>query len=89
MILLSKKKKQKYQIPPKHEIPKVPPEGYIRVQGNHGKSAVYTNGQHYISADIDQHIGGWWKVAKTIEALWQKKTRLGTYNKDLSVRMGD
>ncbi|EGV36037.1 toxin C-terminal domain-containing protein [Neisseria weaveri] len=33
--------------------------------------------------------GGAWKAAKTVAALGSKQTRLGTYNEDLSVRVGD
>lgn len=38
----------------------------------------------YITPDVDSHKGGAWKVAKTVEDLNSKTTRLGTYNADLS-----
>lgn len=38
----------------------------------------------YITADIDMHNGGVWKMAKTIEGLASKATRLGTYDKFLN-----
>lgn len=46
-------------------------------------------GLTYISPDVDSHNGGAWKAAKTIKALGSKKTRLGTYNENLTVRVGD
>lgn len=46
-------------------------------------------GLAYISPDVDSHNGGAWKAAKTISALGSKKTRLATYNEDLTVRVGD
>ncbi len=44
--------------------------------------------KNYITHDIDSHNGGFWKMAKTINGLKSKKTRLGTYDKDLN-RIGD
>ncbi|SAY51408.1 toxin C-terminal domain-containing protein [Neisseria weaveri] len=46
-------------------------------------------GLPYITPDVDSHKGGAWKAAKTVAALGSKQTRLGTYNEDLSVRVGD
>ena len=46
-------------------------------------------GLPYITPDVDSHKGGAWKAAKTVAALASKQTRLGTYNEDLSVRVGD
>ncbi|KNF08533.1 hypothetical protein CLPU_6c00190 [Gottschalkia purinilytica] len=48
----------------------------------------------YITRDIGSgngrsHKGGAWKMAIKPEYLLSKKTRLGTYNEDLSIRIGD
>lgn len=85
---MAKRNKNPYKKPQKHEIPKVPPEGFKTVHGIRCKQKVYTNGVVFISADIDQHVGGWWKVAEKIDKLWHKNTRLGTFNKDLTKRLG-
>ncbi|MFR1821918.1 MAG: toxin C-terminal domain-containing protein [Clostridium saudiense] len=85
---MSKKKRSTYKSPEKHPIPKVPPEGFTLVNGIHGKHKVYTDGNRFITPDIDQHLGGWWKLAYKIKDLWKKDTRDGTYNKDLSIKLG-
>jgi Novel toxin 21 len=46
-------------------------------------------GLTYISPDVDSHNGGTWKAASSVENLAKKETRLGTYNEDLTVRVGD
>ena len=49
----------------------------------------------YISQDVGSgngmgsHNGGVWKMAKRIKDLFHKRTRMGTYNADLTVRIGD
>ena len=43
----------------------------------------------YITPDVDSHNGGAWKAGKSVAALGSKATRLGTYNADLTVRIGD
>jgi hypothetical protein len=59
--------------------------GYKKVQGAMVRGqAVYTNGQYYISRDIDAHNGGVWKMAKSVVDLGSKKTRLGTYDQFLN-----
>lgn len=50
---------------------------------------VYRKGDVYVTRDVDGHNGGVWKAAGSPEALGSKKTRSGTYNADLSVRIGD
>lgn len=82
-------KKSKYSIPPKHPIPRNPPKGFWLVKGNYGKGKVYTDSKRFITPDIDQHRGGWWKLAYKIKDLWKKSTREGTYNFDLTIRLGD
>lgn len=37
----------------------------------------------YITADVDGHIGGVWKMAKSVKDLSSKSTRLGTYDASL------
>jgi len=43
----------------------------------------------YISRDVDGHNGGAWKGAVNVVSLGKKETRSGTYNPDLSLRIGD
>ena len=42
----------------------------------------------YITPDVDGHNGGVWKMAKTVEDLSSKSTRMGTYDEFLN-RIGD
>lgn len=89
---MKKKLKNKCERPEKHPIPKIPPEGYIKInQRSRCGQAIYYNKKtkYYITPDVDQHIGGYWKVADSAEDLNNRHTRSGTYNEDLSVRMGD
>jgi hypothetical protein len=44
---------------------------------------VFQQGNRYISPDADVHSGGTWKMFD------RAGTRLGTFNRDLSVRIGD
>ena len=53
----------------------------------HGQP-VFQKGNKVITIDADSHNGGFWKMADSIENLSSKKTRLGTYDKDLN-RIGD
>lgn len=46
-------------------------------------------GLTYISPDADSHNGGAWKASKSVIGLGSKATRLGTYNVNLTVRIGD
>ena len=69
--------------------------GYTKVnnQYSHG-SAIYYNpnasgNMQYISVDKDSHNGGYWKAASSIEGLFSKATRTGTFTWDLSTRVGD
>lgn len=56
-------------------------------KSGHGQP-IFTNGKLYISFDVDSHNGGVWKMAKSPKKLESKKTRLGTYDKNLK-RIGD
>ena len=64
--------------------------GFTRInQTSHGQP-IYRRGQRYISPDIDRHNGGVWKMAQDSPAnLRNREMRQGTYNEDLSVRVGD
>ncbi len=60
--------------------------GYSKVNGqtSHGK-AIFVNSKaplelRYITADADAHNGGIWKAASSIENLFSKRTRSGTYD---------
>ncbi|WP_076589853.1 RHS repeat-associated core domain-containing protein [Vibrio ostreicida] len=64
--------------------------GYKEVQGATNKAGqkVMHNKKKtpkYISRDADSHIGGAYKGANTASDLNSKKTRLGTYDKDLNL----
>lgn len=76
----------------KHPIPKIPPVGYIKInpRSPHGQ-AIYYNSKEgtYITPDIDQHNGGWWKKAYSIKGLFRKNTRLGTFAKDGYTKIGN
>lgn len=50
---------------------------------------VYRQGRNYISRDLDSHHGGAWKLARNPRHLGNPNQRFGTYNKDLTVRIGD
>ena len=69
--------------------------GYTKVNNATSRGqAVYYNpkapsGKRYITADIDSHNGGVWKAASSISNLFSKTTRTGTFNWDLSIRIGD
>jgi hypothetical protein len=68
----------------------VPPDGFTEIaERSHGQP-IYKKGRTYISPDVDGHNGGVWKKCKgSPKNLRSKKTRDGTYNADLSERIGD
>ena len=49
---------------------------------SHGQQ-VFSNGKNFITRDIDSHNGGVWKMFN------RHGQRIGTYNADLSIRIGD
>ncbi|AIQ14933.1 polymorphic toxin-type HINT domain-containing protein [Paenibacillus durus] len=61
--------------------------GFKEVKGGK-KGLVFTDGKVFITQDLDSHIGGIWKMSKTIEKLNKKETRMGTYDAHLK-RIGD
>ena len=54
---------------------------------SHGQP-VYTNGQRFITPDVDSHAGGAWKMADSVRNLGSKNTRMGTYDRELN-RIGN
>lgn len=56
--------------------------GFTQVKGamTFNKQPVYKYKKIYISPDADSHIGGVWKVGKSIEDLNSKDNRYGTYD---------
>jgi hypothetical protein len=63
--------------------------GYVKTNFRSHGQAVYKKGKSYISRDVDGHCGGVWKEASSPEDLASKSTRNGTYNADLTERVGD
>ena len=69
--------------------------GYSKVRGqqSHGKAIYYnpkaTVDMRYISYDGTSHNGGTWRAASSIADLGSKTTRTGTFNWDLTTRIGD
>ncbi len=63
--------------------------GYTKTNELSNGQAVYKKGNYYISRDIDGHNGGAWKRAASAAKLGSKTTRDGTYNADLTTRIGD
>lgn len=43
----------------------------------------------YISNDLDSHCGGTWKVAESLENLFSKKKRYGTFTWDFKDKVSD
>jgi hypothetical protein len=63
--------------------------GYVKTNFRSHGQPVYKKGKSYISRDVDGHCGGVWKEASSPEDLASKTTRNGTYNADLTERLGD
>ncbi len=65
--------------------------GYEEVKGQFSsKQLVFKHKKKnlYISADIDGHNGGVWKMADSVANLGSKNTRLGTFDANLN-KVGD
>jgi RHS repeat-associated protein len=73
----------KIKIVPKGYGQRIPPQK-VPFE-SHGQPA-YKKGNKYITPDVDSHKGGAWKM---IEMRNGQPNRLGTYNEDLTVRIGD
>ncbi|WP_339529544.1 MULTISPECIES: toxin C-terminal domain-containing protein [unclassified Pseudomonas] len=62
---------------------------YIKINERSHGQAVYYNSKapselRYITRDIDQHNGGFWKAANSVKNLGNKTIRSGTYNEYLT-----
>lgn len=62
--------------------------GYKKTNYRSSGQPVFKKGNKYITPDVDQHNGGVWKMADSIKNLGSRKTRMGTYDKNLR-RIGD
>jgi hypothetical protein len=63
--------------------------GYKKINETvHNGQAVFKKDNFYITRDVDGHNGGAWKMAKSVEDLGSKQTRLGTFDANLN-RIGD
>jgi Novel toxin 21/Pretoxin HINT domain len=72
----------------------IPPAGFTRTNDYSHGQPVYKNGRTFISPDIgsdgNSHNGGVWKKCSgSPKNLKNKTTRDGTYNADLTIRIGD
>ena len=69
--------------------------GYTKVKNvsSHGQAIYYNprapKGLRYISADIDSHSGGIWKAGASIKDLIHKESRTGTFNWNLTIKIGE
>jgi hypothetical protein len=63
--------------------------GFVKMNQRSSGEAIYRKGRRYISRDLDGHNGGAWKMGYVSDRLRNRTTRLGTYNKDLTQRVGD
>jgi filamentous hemagglutinin len=63
--------------------------GYKKIKETVNGRPIYKKGGSYISLDVDGHNGGFWKQADSVKNLGSKRTRMGTYNIDLTIRIGD
>ena len=73
---------------------------YIKINTTSNGQSVYfsskvKNDMKYITPDVGSnngngsHNGGFWKAASSVENLGSKTTRTGTFNQDLTIRIGD
>lgn len=66
-----------------------PPPGFKPTGGRSHGQPVFKKGNRYISFDVDGHNGGVWKMCKgNPKNLRNRNTRMGTFNADLTVRVG-
>lgn len=79
--------------PSKKELTKIAHKlGYKPIKNMSHNQIIFKHEKRniYISYDIDSHNGGFWKKAlNKYQNLHKKSTREGTYNKDLTKRIGD
>jgi hypothetical protein len=62
--------------------------GYKKTNYISNGQPVFKKGNKYITPDVDKHNGGVWKMADSVKNLGSRKTRSGTYDKNLR-RIGD
>ncbi|MEO8844312.1 MAG: toxin C-terminal domain-containing protein [Kofleriaceae bacterium] len=62
--------------------------GFEKIAARSHGQAVYRNGNEFITPDVDMHSGGIWKKATGGERNLTATRRDGTYNEDLSERIG-
>lgn len=62
--------------------------GYKKTNYRSSGQPIFKRGNKYITPDIDGHNGGVWKMADSPKNLGSRKTRMGTYDKNLR-RIGD
>jgi len=66
------------------------PKGYKEVKGVRSEGQpVFKKGTKYISPDATSHKGGYWKMADSPKKLKKAKSRMGTYNKDLTKKIAE
>jgi RHS repeat-associated protein len=58
--------------------------GFRKINERSNGQAVFTDGKMFISRDVDGHRGGAFKGASSVKNLGSKKTRIGTFDKDLN-----
>jgi hypothetical protein len=57
--------------------------GFTRTNFIMRGQTVFTNGKTFIVQDTTSHSGGLWKMARTVEGLGSKGSRMGTYDYNL------
>ncbi len=58
--------------------------GYVKIRERSEGEAVFRKGNKYISFDKKGHNGGVWKMARSVDGLKSRTTRLGTFDKFLN-----
>ncbi len=62
--------------------------GYKKTNYRSHGQPVYRKGNRYITRDVDGHNGGAWKMADSVKNLGSKKSRMGTFTRDLTTKVG-
>ncbi len=62
--------------------------GFTKIRERSHGQAIFRKGKRYVSFDDDAHNGGVWKMARSVEKLQGRHTRMGTYDKFLK-QIGD
>ncbi|MBR6877164.1 MAG: toxin C-terminal domain-containing protein [Neisseriaceae bacterium] len=86
----NKKKQEEHRKISNSEIKKEAEKlGYKLVKEKSHGELVFKKGNSYISFDRTSHSGGYWKEASSPNRLNLKQTRNGTFNKNLTKKVGD